>query len=184
MSDVTQILQQIESGNQESSRQLLPLVYDELRRLAAARMANERDDHTLQATALVHEAYVRLVDSDKVQGWDSRGHFFTAAAEAMRRILIESARSKNAAKRGGGAVQISIGDPPEDTLTQQRDLLLDLDEKLIQLEQEDPVIAELVKLRLYAGLSILEAGQALGMSRKTVYNNWEYVRSWFAVELL
>lgn len=173
----------IESGDQQAAAELLPLVYDELRKLAAQRMINERSDHTLQATALVHEAYLRLVDADKVQRWDSRGHFFAAAAEAMRRILIESSRSKQSQKRDGGGFRITMDDSALTADDSQPDFLLDLDDKLSQLEQEDPQIAELVKLRLYAGLSILEAGQVLGMSRKVAYNNWEFIRSWFAVHM-
>jgi RNA polymerase sigma factor (TIGR02999 family) len=184
MHNVTQMLSAIEQGDPQAAQELLPLVYDELRKLAAARMVAERPDHTLQATALVHEAYVRLVDGEQVRNWDSRGHFFAAAAEAMRRILIESARAKHGAKRGGELQRVELGDPAEETLIGDQDLLLDLDERLCALEAEDPEAAQFVKLRLYAGLSTSEAGRVLGMSRNTAYASWQFVRSWFAVELL
>lgn len=177
MSDVTQILKQIEAGDPLAASELLPLVYDELRKLAAARMAAERPDHTLQATALVHEAYLRLVGSD--QSWDGRAHFFAAAANSMRRILIESAWAKQGARRGGELQRVELGDPSDETFIGQPDLLLDLDERLSALEIEDSEAAQLVKLRLYAGLSTAEAGKLLGMSRKTAYSNWEFIRSWF-----
>lgn len=180
MSDVTRILSQMESGDPSAAEKLLPLVYDELRKLAAARMATERPDHTLQATALVHEAYLRLVDVEQAQHWNSRAHFYCAAAEAMRRILIESARSKHGPKRGGALQRVELDDVSEETLIGQQDLLLDLDDRLRALEVEDPEVAQLVKLRLYAGMSTVEAGQVLGMSRKAAYVSWEFVRSWFA----
>ena len=181
MSDVTQILSQIESGDPAAAGRLLPLVYDELKRLAAAKMISERPDHTLQATALVHEAYMRLVDVQQIQRWESRGHFFSAAAEAMRRILIESARRKGSRKRGGDCPRL----PAEHldaaaTIANDPDLLLDIDAGLTRLAEEDPEAAEFVKLRLFAGLSVTEAGEMLGMSRKLAYQNWKYVRSWFA----
>ena len=180
MHDVTQILSQIESGDPSAAEKLLPLVYEELRRLAKSRMANERSDHTLQSTALVHEAYVRLVDVDKVQHWDSRGHFFSAAAEAMRRILIESAGRKRSPKRGGDREHIQLADDLAATCKEQGEDLIDFSDLLDQLALEDPVAAELVKLRLFAGLSVEEAGQALGLSRTVAYENWKYARAWFS----
>ena len=181
MSDVTQILQQIERGDPAATERLLPLVYNELKRLAAAKMISERLDHTLQATALVHEAYMRLVDAQQVQRWESRGHFFSAAAEAMRRILIESARRKASRKLGGDCQRLAAEHlDAAATMADDPDLLLDIDAGLTRLAEEDPEAAELVKLRLFAGLSVTEAGELLGMSRKLAYQNWKYVRSWFA----
>lgn len=182
MSDVTQILSKIEAGDQRASAQLLPLVYEELRRLAAARMANERSDHTLQATALVHEAYVRLVDVDQAQHWNSRGHFFGAAAEAMRRILVDRARRKNTAKHGGDWARIEISEV-ESTTVSKSDNLLALDEALTKLAAEEPAKAELVKLRYFAGLSIEEAADAMGISRTTASRYWTYARVWLFSEL-
>lgn len=182
MSDVTLILSKIEAGDAKASDELLPLVYDELRKLAAARMASERPDHTLQATALVHEAYVRLVDAEQAQHWDSRGHFFSAAAEAMRRILIESARRKQSLKRGGDCQRLDMEHlDVAATSASDPNLLLDIDAGLSQLAEEEPDAAELLKLRLFAGLSVTEAGEMLGMSRTIAYENWRFVRSWFAV---
>ena len=182
MSDVTQILSKIEAGDQRASAQLLPLVYEELRRLAVARMANERSDHTLQATALVHEAYVRLVDVDQAQHWNSRGHFFGAAAEAMRRILVDRARRKNTAKHGGDWARIEISEV-ESTTVSKSDNLLALDEALTKLAAEEPAKAELVKLRYFAGLSIEEAADAMGISRTTASRYWTYARVWLFSEL-
>ena len=179
MSDVTRILSQIESGDPTAAEKLLPLVYEELRRLAAARMASERPEHTLQATALVHEAYVRLVDVDKVQHWDSRGHFYSAAAEAMRRILIESAGRKRSEKRGGARERIELADDIAATCNEQGEDLIDFSDLLDQLALEDAVAAELVKLRLFAGLSVEDAGRVLGMSRTVAYENWKFARVWF-----
>jgi len=176
MTGVTQILASIERGDPYAAEQLLPLVYDELRKLAAARMAQERPDHTLQATALVHEAYVRLVDGNGAQHWDSRGHFFAAAAEAMRRILVEIARQKERVKHGGDMerVQVELGDlstrmPPED--------LLALDEALVALQEEDPVKARLVTLRFFGGMTIEQASEFLGISRVTAHRYWAYSRA-------
>jgi RNA polymerase sigma factor (TIGR02999 family) len=161
---------------------LLPIVYKELRRLAQTRMALERADHTLQSTALVHEAYLRLVGTDGVQHWDSRGHFFAAAAEAMRRILIESARSKRSQKRGQNHHGVSAEQLDFAASTNcDPDLLLDINAGVDRLAEEDAEAAELVKLRLFAGLSVTEAGEMLGMSRSAVYRTWDFVRSWFAV---
>ena len=183
MSDVTQILSQIEAGDLAAAAQLLPLVYDELRKLAAARMTDERSDHTLQATALVHEAYVRLVDVEKSQHWNSRGHFFAAAAEAMRRILIESARRKQSAKRGGEQKRIEINDDLAQTLGDSPDDLLDFNSALDELAQQDPQAAEMVKLRLFAGLSVAEASRVLGIPSSTAYDSWEFARAWFTCRL-
>lgn len=182
MSDFTRILSQIELGDPSAAEQLLPLVYAELRRLAQDRMANERADHTLQGTALVHEAYIRLVDTEKVKHWDSRGHFFGAAAEAMRRILIESARRKKCVKRGENLDRQS--DDNLDFAASDDcdpDLLLDIDAGVSRLAEEDAEAAKLVKLRLFGGLSVTEAGEMLGMSRTEAYRTWDFVRSWFAV---
>ncbi len=179
MSDVTQILSQVESGDPSAAEKLLPLVYEELRRLAAARMASERPEHTLQATALVHEAYVRLVDVEKAQHWNSRGHFFKAAAEAMRRILIDSARKKRSLKQGGGRESLDLTDDLVATLDHNGQDLVDVDDILTQLATEDPDAAELVKLRVFAGLSVEEAGKLLEMDRTTAYANWKFARAWW-----
>ena len=183
MVDVTQILSKIESGDSQAASDLLPLIYDELRQLAAARMINERSDHTLQATALVHEAYMRLVDSSDVQGWDSRGHFFSAAAKAMQRILVDHARSKAATKRGGKAARVEMTELVEDSANVTPEQVLELDETLQKLEQEDPVVAELVRLRLYAGLSVTEAAKVIGVSRTTAYEYWDFALAWYSVEI-
>src|SRR5262245_8547914 len=182
MSEVTRILSAIEHGDPHAARQLLPLVYDELRQLAAQKMAQEAPGQTLQATALVHEAYVRLVDVDKAQHWNSRGHFFAAAAEAMRRILVENARSKRRVKHGGGRKRIELDEacpvvgPPSDDL-------LALDEALTRLAERDPVRAELVKLRFFAGLTMPEAARALGLSLATAERHWTFARVWLYAEL-
>lgn len=157
-------------------------LYEELRRLAARQLQNERLDHTLQGTALVHEAYLRLVATSGNQGWDSRRHFFAAAVEAMRRILIESARAKQTKKRGRDWQRIDLQDLAVRG-TDSSDLLLDIDAGLTELAKDDGVAADVVKLRLFAGLSVADAGKALGLSRSTAYENWEYARSWFAVYL-
>ena len=176
MNDVTQILSQIESGDPAAAEHLLPLVYDELRKLAAAKLAQEKPGQTLQATALVHEAYVRLVDTDKVQQWNSRGHFFGAAAEAMRRILVDHARQKQSTKRGGGRPQLSIQHADIPTLS-QNERLLAIDDAIDQLMDEEPVIGELVKLRIFAGLSVAEAALALNIPRTTAFRHWTYARA-------
>jgi RNA polymerase sigma factor (TIGR02999 family) len=182
VADVTQILAAIEQGDPRAAEELLPLVYDELRRLAAARMAEEKPGQTLQPTALVHEAYLRLVDVERAQHWNSRGHFFAAAAEAMRRILVEAARRKKAEKHGGGHDRVELDDhlpaPGPDP-----DQLLAVDDALARLAAEDPTAAELVKLRYYAGLSVEQAGEALGLSRPTAYRLWAYARSWLRCEV-
>lgn len=179
MSEVTHILSQVESGDPSAAEKLLPLVYEELRRLAAGRMASERPEHTLQATALVHEAYLRLVEVDKAQHWNSRSHFYMAAAEAMRRILIESATRRRTLKRGGGFFRQSDNEHllPGDTNTDEA--LLELNDLVDALGRVDSAAAVLVKLHLFAGLSIEEAGRTLGLSRSLAYANWKYARAWF-----
>ncbi|HXI02138.1 MAG TPA: ECF-type sigma factor [Candidatus Saccharimonadales bacterium] len=181
MNDVTRILSALEQGDPQAADQLLPLVYGELRKLAAARLAGERPGQTLQPTALVHEAFLRLVDTDKVQHWNSRAHFFGAAAEAMRRILIEQARRKGAEKRGGGLKRVdllhaeAIAAPAED--------LMVLDEILERLCARDPAAGQLLKLRYFAGFSVEEAAGILGMSRTSAYRLWTFVRAWVRTEL-
>lgn len=176
MSDVTHILSQIEAGDPQASADLLPLVYDELRKLAAARMSSERSDHTLQATALVHEAYVRLVDGERVRHWNSRGHFFAAAGESMRRILVEHARAKQRHKRGG---EVNRTDALAELPAQADDveLVLAINEALEQLAAEDERLATLVKLRCFAGFTLVEAAEALGIARSTAIEDWAYAKS-------
>jgi len=182
MSDVTQILQQIESGDPAAAEELLPLVYEELRKLAAARMAQESPDHTLQATALVHEAYVRLVDAKQAQSWDSRGHFFAAAAESMRRILVENARRKQSLKRGGHFQRVDA-DLDVVTETGKADELLAIDEALSRLAAENPPVARLVELRYFAGLSVDEAAGILDVTPRTAHRYWAYARAWLRREV-
>jgi RNA polymerase sigma factor (TIGR02999 family) len=177
MTYVTGILSQIEGGDPAAAERLLPLVYDALRQLAAAKLANEKPGQTLQATALVHEAYLRLVDVEKVQNWNSRGHFFMAAAEAMRRILIENARRREQVGRGGDRRRVPI-DEVEMVTESPSEELLALDESLCRLEGQDPEAAKLVKLRYFAGMSMSQAADALGMSLRTAERNWTYARSW------
>ena len=177
MTDVTRILSAIEAGDSHAAQALLPLVYDELRKLAAERMAQEKPGHTLQATALVHEAYLRLVDVAKVQHWDSRGHFFAAAAEAMRRILVNHARDRHRLKRGGGRVRLELLDQA-DSLAEDPDLVLSLDDLLNWLAEEDATAARVAHLHLFGGLSVEEAGAAVGVSRAAAYRNWKYARAW------
>ena len=177
MTDVTQILNAIEQGDPQAAEQLLPLVYDELRRLAAEKMAQERPGQTLQATALVHEAYIRLVDAERAQHWDSRGHFFVSAAEAMRRILIDSARRKQSGKGGGDLFRVELRDAAGSESRAAVDLIA-LDEALAMLESEEPAKAQLVKLRFFAGLSVDEAAKAMGISRATAKRYWVYARAW------
>jgi RNA polymerase sigma factor (TIGR02999 family) len=176
MTDVTRILSALENGDPHAAEQLLPLVYDELRKLAAQRLAQERPGQTLQATALVHEAYLRLVDTDKVQAWNSRGHFFAAAAEAMRRILIDNARKKRRPKHGGDRQRVDL----EESLCRREggDNLLALDDALTRLAQQEPRKAELVKLRYFAGLSLEEAAACLGISSATAKRYWAVARAW------
>ena len=177
MSDVTRILQAIEQGQPHAAEELLPLVYDELRKLAAQKMANEAAGQTLQPTALVHEAWLRLAGNAAGQRWDNRGHFFAAAAEAMRRILIENARRKARQKRGGDWERVDLENLQlaleSDPLT-----LLSIDEALDQLAREQPEKAELVKLRFFAGLSLPEAAKALGLSETTAKRHWSFARAW------
>jgi RNA polymerase sigma factor (TIGR02999 family) len=183
MSDVTHILSMIESGDQQASEELLPLVYSELRKLASARMVQERPDHTLQGTALVHEAYVRLVDVDQAQHWDSRGHFFSAAAEAMRRILVESARRKGRLKHGGEHQREPLDEAAEIALPLPSDKLIALHEALESMEAEDPQTAQLVKLRFFAGFSMSQVAEVLGRPLRSVELEWTYARSWLFREL-
>jgi RNA polymerase sigma factor (TIGR02999 family) len=182
MIEVTRILSAIEQGDPSAAGQLLPLVYDELRLLAAQRLAHEQPGQTLQATALVHEAYLRLLGAEQVQHWDSRRHFFAAIAEAMRRILIDRARDKRRLKRGGywrrlrlDEIDLSVAEPPGD--------LPALDEALRKLAQEDPLCAELVKLRFFAGLTLEEAAATLSIARRTADRYWAFARSWLYDEL-
>ena len=188
MSEVTRILSAIEQGDPHAGEELLPLIYDELRKLAAERMSQEKPGQTLQATALVHEAYLRLVASpgrksgESGQRWDSRGHFFAAAAESMRRILVESARKKKRQRHGGGRHRVdlqeavSLADAPQDDL-------LALDEALTRLAAREPAKAELVKLRYFAGLSIDEAADLMHISRTTAKRYWAYARAWLLAEI-
>jgi RNA polymerase sigma factor (TIGR02999 family) len=182
MNDVTQILSRIESGDPTASDQLLPLVYDELRRLAAQRLTHEKLGQTLQATALVHEAFVRLVDGSSSPQWANRGHFFAAAAEAMRRILIDSARRKASLKRGGKVERIEMPDLPASSGAAPIDLLA-LDEALEKLEVERPDYAKLVKLRYFTGCTLDETAEMLGISRATAQRNWNFARAWLFGQL-
>jgi RNA polymerase sigma factor (TIGR02999 family) len=177
MSDVTQILNAIEKGDPQAAEQLLPLVYEELRKLAAQRLNHERPGQTLQATALVHEAYVRLIGVAKAQEWNSRGHFFAAAAEAMRRILVENARRKHSPKHGGDRRRVDLKNAASLAAEPGPDIL-DLEEALTRLAQEDPAKAELVKLRFFAGLSVAQAADVLGISRDTASRHWAYAKVW------
>jgi RNA polymerase sigma factor (TIGR02999 family) len=182
MTEVTRILSAIEQGDPRAADQLLPIVYEELRKLAAQRLAQEAPGQTLQATALVHEAYLRLVGESEEQQWDSRGHFFAAAAEAMRRILFNRARDRRRLKRGGGwrrlrldQVDLSVSEPPDEFLI--------LNDALDKLAQVDPDCAELVKLRFFAGLTLDEAAKTLGVVRRTADRYWAFARSWLYAEL-
>jgi RNA polymerase sigma factor (TIGR02999 family) len=177
MSEVTRVLSAIEEGDPHAAEQLLPLVYDELRRLAAQKLAQEEPGQTLEATALVHEAYIRLVDVDKAQHWNSRGHFFAAAAEAMRRILVENARRKSSLKRGGRRARQEL-DEENLEAPQVPDELIALDEALSQLAVTDPKAAELVKLRYFAGLTVQQAAEVLGISPRTADFLWAFARAW------
>ena len=177
MSDVTQLLVAAAAGDRQSAAALLPLVYDELRALAAARMAGEVAGHTLDATALVHEAFVRLVGPADLPQWDTRGHFFAAAAEAMRRILVEAARRKGREKHGGGRVRVPLSDDLP-AAVEREDELLAVHEVVDQLAEHDPTAAELVKLHVFAGLPITDAAAVLGLPARTAYRNWDYARAW------
>ncbi len=182
MSEVTQILSAIEQGDPHAAAQLLPLVYDELRKLAAQKLAQEKPGQTLQATALVHEAYLRLVDAEQAQQFNSRGHFFAAAAEAMRRILVEQARHKKSAKGGGQRQRVPLDE--EHVAAPSRDVdLLALDEALERLAHHDRRKAELVKLRFFAGLTIRQAAATLGIAESTADADWAYAKAWLRVEL-
>lgn len=181
MPEVTQILSRIEAGDPSAANRLLPLVYEELKKLAAARLAHEKPGQTLQATALVHEAYLRLVDGEKAQHWNSRGHFFGAAAEAMQRILVDNARRKRRPKHGGDLNRVDMDEFP---MTDERaDELIALQEALEKLASESPEKASLVRLRYFAGLSHQEAAAALGMSRATADRYWAYAKSFLHCEM-
>jgi RNA polymerase sigma factor (TIGR02999 family) len=182
MGDVTLILSQIERGDGQAADELLPLVYDELRKLAAQYMAQEDPGQTLQATALVHEAYVRLVDVEKTQHWNSRGHFFSAAAEAMRRILVEAARRKKLPQRGGDLRRVPLDDAL-DVTRMPSDELLDLNDALSRLEAKDEIAGRLVKLRYFAGLSMRQASETLGIPLRSAHRDWTYARTWLYREL-
>jgi RNA polymerase sigma factor (TIGR02999 family) len=180
MNEVSAVLSAIEQGDPKAADQLLPLVYSELRKLAAQKLSHEKPGQTLQATALVHEAYLRVAGSDKDQGWDSRTHFFAAAAEAMRRILIDKARHKQSAKRGGALKRVPLDEGPSLVAPEGApgEDLLALHEALRELEAEDPVKARLVKLRFFAGVSLDDAAAMLGISPATAKRYWVYARSW------
>ena len=182
MTDVTRILSAIEQGDPSAAEQLLPLVYDELRRLAAQKMAQEKPGQTLQATALVHEAYIRLVDAQRVDRWSSRGHFFAAAAEAMRRILVDKARQKRAQKRGGDRRRLKLEEVDLATRGTPEEIVA-LDDALERLGAEDPQAEKTAKLRLFAGLSIDQAAEATGVSRATAYRQWTYARAWLRSQI-
>ena len=182
MTDVSQIIARIESGDRAASDELLPLVYQELRKLAEAKLAHEKPGQTLQATALVHEAYVRLVDQAEPQKWDGRGHFFAAAAEAMRRILVDRARRKQAQKHGGLFIRVGL-ENMELANESDDEQMLALDEALRKLERHDPMKAELVKLRYFAGLTNAQAAEALGIGVSTAIKYWSYARCWLRAEI-
>ena len=182
MSQVTRILSAIEQGDSHAAEQLLPLVYNELRKLAAQRLAQEKPGQTLEATALVHEAYLRLVDVEKAQHWNSRGHFFAAAAEAMRRILVDQARKKKSRKHGGGLERLPL-EEVDITAPQPAVDLLAVNDALEKLERLDKSAADLVKLRYYAGLTLPQAAEALGISSSTADRQWAYAGAWLHAEL-
>jgi RNA polymerase sigma factor (TIGR02999 family) len=183
MSEVTQILHAIVQGDPSAASQLLPLVYDELRKLAGHRLAHQAPGQTLQPTALVHEAYLRLVGDPGGSDWDNRGHFFAAAAEAMRRILVESARRKGRRKRGGGLTRLDPDAAEQATVPEVREDLLALDEALTRLASADPQAAQLVQLRYFAGLPIPEAARTLGVSPRTADRLWAFARAWLLREV-
>jgi len=182
MSDVTRILSAIEQGDPHAAEQLLPLVYEELRKLAAQKLAQEKPGQTLEATALVHDAYIRLVDVDKDQHWNNRGHFFAAAAVAMRRILVENARRKHRVKHGAQSqrVEIELANLPARMESAE---LVALDEALVKLEEHDPVKARLVVLRYFGGMTIEQAAEILGISRITAHRYWTYARAWLRQQM-
>lgn len=181
MNDVTRILNAAQAGDPKATEELLPLVYDELRRLAGYKMSGEAAGHTLQATALVHEAWLRLVGSNQ-PGWDNRAHFFAAAAEAMRRILVEHARRKLSQKRGGGAAHDEL-DESSIVMTAPPDELLAVNEALDKLSKEDPSAAELVKLRYFVGMTMDEAASAMGLAKRTAEGIWTYAKAWLGREI-
>jgi RNA polymerase sigma factor (TIGR02999 family) len=182
VSDVTRILDNVGRGDPHAAAELLPLVYDELRKLAAAHLAGEKAGHTLQPTALVHEAYLRLVGGAVPQDFNGRGHFFAAAAQAMRRILVDAARRKQAAAHGGGRVRVDF-DRVEVTSDLPPDRLLALAETIDELGHHDPVAGRLVQLKYFAGLSVEQAAEALGLSRATAYRHWTFARAWLVCQL-
>lgn len=182
MTEVSRILSAMEQGDPQASEQLLPLVYEELRRIAAQRLAEEAPGHTLQATALVHEVYLRLVDVETAQSWSSRGHFFAAAAESMRRILIDHARRRKAEKRGGNRQRVPL-DLAVPVVNAEPDELLSLDDALRRLSERDEVSARLVELRYFGGLSVDQAAESLGLSRATAYRHWSFARAWLHRQL-
>lgn len=182
MKDITTILSAAADGDPSAARELLPLVYHELRQLAGHKISREKGGHTLNATALVHEAYMRLVGPDGGPAWENRGHFFAAAAEAMRRILVESARRKSRLKHGGDRERVELEDC-EISMTAEPHEVLAVDEALERLAAEDNMGAEMVKLRYFAGLSVEEAGKALGLSRASAYRHWTFARAWLQCDL-
>lgn len=182
MSDVTRILSAIEQGDPHAAEQLLPLVYVDLRKLAAQRLAQEKPGQTLQATALVHEAYLRLVGADKGRHWDNRGHFFAAAAQAMRRILVDDARRKSTVRHGGQVLRLDVDvDQLEDS--RRADEILAVDEALAKLTEENPPVAQLVNLRYFGGMTLEKAAAALQVSVRTAHRYWEYARAWLHREI-
>lgn len=184
--DITEILEQVAFGEPDATEQLLPIVYGELRSMAEAMMRRERDGHTLQTTALVHEAYLRLVQQDRPRGWDGRGHFFSAAAEAMRRILVEHARRKLGKQRGGHFNRIEAGalnDVGQMDYAKTPEFVLEIDDAIGKLADLDPSAAELVKLKFFAGLSVVEAAETLGISKTTAYGHWTYAKAQLATLL-
>ena len=182
MHEVTRILSAVQKGDPAAARELLPLVYDELRKLAAQRLTQERPGQTLQATALVHEAYLRLVDAEQAQRWDGRGHFFAAAAEAMRRLLIDNARRRNSEKHGGGWQRVELLDA-ELAVDSTTDDLLAVDDAMSKLAAHDPLMARVVELRFFAGLTVPQAAEALNISLRTANRHWTYARAWLRREL-
>jgi RNA polymerase sigma factor (TIGR02999 family) len=182
MNEVTRFLSAIEQGDPNAAAELLPLVYDELRWLAAQKMGQEKPDQTLQATALVHEAYLRLVDVKDQQNWDNRRHFFAAAAEAMRRILVENARRRASGKHGGKLTRLALN-PDQIAHPDRADELLALDEALERLQSADPTVAALVRLRYFAGMTIPQAAAALGVATRTANSYWSYAKAWLSAEL-
>ena len=182
MSEVTRILSAIDQGDPHAAEQLLPLLYDELRRLAAQKLAQEKPGQTLEATALVHEAYLRLVDVEQAQHWNGRGHFFAAAAEAMRRILIDNARRKKTEKHAGDRKRLDVADVEVLAFDDSERWLL-LDDALTQFAKEDPSAAQVARLRLFACLSAEEVAEVLGIARATAFRHWIYARAWLQAEL-